>query len=433
MFFILTHNQGSCQRKLQVIEIAYVTNQEVKIKECFIDWEMTGFQTNAPGHLSVKALGKPVRVRLTGEVNGGQVTSPEHWIDDEFQLSHDAKYRSLADSIMDQQAAGNSFSPDNMQGFLDIMLKQLDKRAANISIFRERMGTSADAANESVKFTESDVLGDDYAAKFKKSGVGGSLRKSDGDMFSLLIKFLGNDPVKNPHKESTDEEQEEIDFDLERRKDEGKEKQDIPSETDDLEARQTRARRAFSRAARRMSSKDYLNSRPLEHIFLDLKIIPAFLIKSLNEGWITRQEYMQWTHQIWAKLFFEKYTDDATGQEGGIGWLGKLYGPAMNAMDKMDFVDHQLSASLVAWLLSLPASIESNEMAFLELACMKSMAYYPRLWSLQEPEKVQEELEELYSNPDLKFDEDWDCSKIYDRWLLEIRRAVAFKQFERVM
>jgi len=217
----------------------------VKIKECFIDGEMTGFQTNAPGHLSVKALGKPVRVRLTGEVNGGQVTSPEHWIDDEFQLSHDAKYRSLADSIMDQQAAGNSFSPDNMQGFLDIMLKQLDKRAANISIFRERMGTSADAANESVKFTESDVFGDDYAAKFQKSGVGGSLRKSDGDMFSLLLKFLGNDPVKNPHKESTDEEQEEIDFDLERRKDEGKEKQDIPSETDDLEARQTRARRAI--------------------------------------------------------------------------------------------------------------------------------------------------------------------------------------------
>jgi len=102
-------------------------------------------------------------------------------------------------------------------------------------------------------------------------------------------------------------------------------------------------------------------------------------------------------------------------------------------MDKMDFVDHQLSASLVAWLLSLPASIESNEMAFLELACMKSMAYYPRLWSLQEPEKVQEELEELYSNPDLKFDEDWDCSKIYNRWLLEIRRAVALKQFEQVM
>ena len=252
-------------------------------------------------------------------------------------------------------------------------------------------------------------------------------------MFSLLLKFLGNDPVKNPHKESTDEEQEEIDFELERRKDEGKEKQDKTSETDDLEARQTRARRAFSRAARRMSSEDYLNSRPLEHIFLDLKIIPAFLLKSLNEGWITKQEYVQWTHQIWAKLFFEKYQDDATGQKGGIGWLGKLYGPAMNAMDKMDFVDHQLSASLVAWLLSLPASVESSEMAFLELACMKSMAHYPHLWSLHEPEKVQEELEELYSNPDLKFDEDWDCSKIYDRWLLEIRRAVALKQFERVM
>jgi len=423
----------SCQRKLQDIEIAYVTSQEVMIKECLIDGKMTGFQLNASGHLSVKTLGKPARVRLTGEVNGTQVTSPEHWIDDEFQLSHDAKYRSLADSIMDQQAAGNPFSPDTLQGFLDIMLKQLDKRATRPSIFRERTETSADAANESVKFTESDVFGDDYAAKFQKRVIGGSLRKSDGDMFSLLLKFLGNDPVKNSPKRSMDEEQEEIDFDLERRKSASEAKQDIPSETEDLEAKQTRARRAFGRAARRISSEEYLNSRPLEDIFLDLKIIAAFLLKSLNEGWITRQEFVQWTHQIWAKLFFEKYPIDATGQKGGIGWLGKLYRPAMNAMDKMDFVDHQLSASLAAWLLSLPASVESSEMAFLELACMKSMAYYPHLWSLHEPEKVQEELEELYSNPDLKFDEDWDCSKIYDRWLLEIRRAVALKQFERVM
>ncbi len=423
----------SCQRKLQVIEIAYVTNQEVKITECSVDGKITGFQINAPGHLSVKTLGKPARVKLTGEVNGIQVISPEHWIDDEIQLSLDAKHRSLVDSIMEQQAAGNPFSPDNMQGFLDIMLKQTDKRASYLSIFREKAGPGADAANEPVKFTESDVFGDDYAAKFQRGRVGGNRKTSNGDMFSLLLKFLGNEPGKNPAKESMEEEQEEIDFDAERRKHETKEKQDIPSETDDLEAKQSRARRAFSRAARRMSSEDYLNSRPLEHIFLDLKIIPAFLLKSLNEGWITGQEYVQWTHQIWSKLFFEKYQDDTTGPEGGIGWLGKLYGPAMNTMDKKDFVDHQLSASLVAWLLSLPASVESSEMAFLELACMKSMAYYPRLWSRHEPEKVQDELEELYSNPDLKFGEDWDCSKIYDSWLLEIRRADALQQFEQVI
>ena len=39
---------------------------------------------------------------------------------------------------MDQQTAGKPFSPNTMQDFLDIMLKQLDKRAANNSIFREK-------------------------------------------------------------------------------------------------------------------------------------------------------------------------------------------------------------------------------------------------------------------------------------------------------
>jgi hypothetical protein len=423
----------SCQRKLQLIEIAFVTNQEVKITECVIDGKMTGFQMNAPGHLSVKTLGKPARVRLTGEVNGIQVTSPEHWIDDEFQLSIDAKHRSLADSIMDQQAAGNPFSPDNMQGFLDILLKQLDKRATYISIFREKEGARLEAANEPVKFTESDVFGDDYAGKFQKGSVGGNRKSSSGDMFSLLLSFLGNEPGRNPAKEGMEEEQEEIDFNSKHRKHESKEKQNIPSESDALKANQSRASRAFSRAARRMSSEDYLNSRPLEHIFLDLKIIPVFLLKSLNEGWITGQEYVQWTHQIWAKLFFEIYQDDETGQEGDIGWLAKLYRPAMNAMDNMDFVDHQLSASLVAWLLSLPASVESSEMAFLELACMKSIAYYPRLWCIHEPEKVQEELEEIYSNPDLKFGGNWDSTRIYNRWLQEIRRAVALIKFEQVI
>jgi hypothetical protein len=423
----------SCQRKLQVIEIAFVTNQEVKITECFIDGKITGFQINVSRQLLVKASGKPTRVKITGEVNGIQVTSPEHWIDDEFQLSLDAKHRSLADSIMDQQASGNPFSPDNMQNFLDIMLKQLDKRATYLSIFREKAKPSPETANEPVKFTESDVFGDDYAGKFQKGNVGGNRKSSSADMFSLLLSFLGNEPGRNPAKEGMEEEQEEIDFNPKHRKHESKEKQDISSETNTLKANQSRASRAFSRVARQMSSEDYLNSRPLEHIFLDLKIIPVFLLKSLNEGWITGQEYVQWTHQIWAKLFFEKYQDDETGQEGDIGWLAKLYRPAMNAMDKMDFVDHQLSASLVAWLLSLPASVESSEMAFLELACMKSMVYYPRLWSIYEPEKVQVELEEIYSNPDLKFGGNWDSIKIYDRWLQEIRRAVALKQFEQVM
>jgi len=180
--------------------------------------------------------------------------------------------------------------------------------------------------------------------------------------------------------------------------------------------------------AAKMSDEKFLGERSATKLADDIKISLLLLRCGLLEGWLTSDEFFEFTHRVWIPLFLTSSVDR------NKGWIEYriLNGEEEEFRKALDTA--AIKAALIAWAETSNAAQNSIEYLRFSLACVQSAAKIPWLWEGGDRESIAGEVASLLKSG--KYDKATMERKWVDlekHWLIIIRRGAALRVVEEAL
>ena len=420
----------------RLLRVAFQSDETTRLTHAEIDEHVLRPLDVGEGRATFMTGGCPRMVVLIGTNHDAEVRSQFHWIDDETALRASARGRSLAESIH-SRVRGESWSVDAWTDVLSELLKHLQYMPRASSHRRSSAGVNGNDKSGPVEFQWDDVFSDTYRLSAETSlvqtlsfGLDGRI----GGLRSMLLRWYGialpeqEEAVPNRGDDSATPETRPGDDDG----DSGDKVADLPKAISRPQLppashkERKRALKLVSQVASRLGEADFLSERHPEVLAADLKVAALLLRAALAEGWLTEQEFLDATLEIWLPLFFN------AGGSKSTGWFEQRY---LTASDQKEFAKSirsvELAAALGCWALSMTAKATSVKHSLFDLASALGVARLPWLWQTGGNEGIAREIATMIAYTSQRDDLDW--REVEHRWLTLIRRGYALGQLEKAI
>lgn len=403
----------------------------VSLTGCVVDNVRYELEMQISGLVGVRVDEPPRQVIVVGLDNGKEVLSNLCWVDHELELRATARSRSLAGTIRTKVVSGQ-WNLGAWTEIMEMLLKHLQYMP--ISSIRKPPKVSGGSGKQKL-YSELDVFASGYGLHFPASPITPICHDSWPKSFrQLLLRWLG----VRLHEDSEEGNGQIGGLPPERPPEQGG---NLPRESGDhppdlpstpkppipIEVKEQdhqRAIKLLGQVTQWMGSEAYLRNRQPEHLAIDLQITSGMLRAALHEGWVSIEEFFNYTHQLWLSLFF------TSKEEPTRGWIDYRY---RSAQSPEDFAARMkspiLSAAMAAWALCVPANIHTPEYARFRLACVLSVARLPWLWRGGPEETIAAELQKVISLTAIRETEK-NLQFVNDQWTKLMRQGEALRRLE---
>ncbi|MFZ5448934.1 MAG: hypothetical protein ACOZFS_09900 [Thermodesulfobacteriota bacterium] len=403
----------------------------VSLTGCVVDNVRYEPEMQGDGLARVRVDAPPRQAAVVGLDDGKEVFSNLCWVDHELELRATARSRSLAGTIRTRVVSGQ-WNLGAWTEIMEMLLKHLQYMP--ISSIRKTPKVPGGSGRPRL-YSESDVFASGYGLHFPASPMTpigyGSWPKS---FQQLLLRWLGVGlhedsgegnsqpgglPPKRPPEQEGNLPPESEDH-----------PPDLPSIPKPLtpvevsERDRQRAIKLLGQVTQWMGGEAYLKDRQPEHLAVDLQITSGLLRAALHGGWVSPEEFFNYTHQLWLSLFFTSKVDPT------MGWVDYRYQSAESPEDFAARMESPiLSAAMAAWALGVPTNIHTPEYARFRLACVLAVARLPWLWRAGPEDAIAVELQKVLALTGVgERDKRWKA--VNDQWVKLIRQGEALRRLE---
>src|SRR5882724_1101829 len=406
------------------LEIAYRGEQQATITGALVDEALlspngqtahtVSFQRNHP---------QPRTVLLIGIVDGKEVRSAIHWVDNETALRVSARSRSLADSI-DTLVRKGTWSIGAWTEVLGELYRHLEYMPSRTFVGHGSAHIGEDRHGPA-EFTWSDVFANDYrfTAGLHLPHLALSGDQRIGGLRSMLLRWFGiaQPELSEPEfQEDLTPEPNPTGFDPEGDRPVPLPKSNGLDETTNPQRK--RAKRLVAQVADRFADRDFLSNRPPELLAADLKVAALLLRAGLADKWLSEDDFLGASVRIWLPLFFNAEGDDTTG------WIEQRY---LTAPDREQFADSlgsaELAAALACWALSIPANRNTPEHTRFVLASVLSVARLPWMWQTGGNQAIAKQVADVFGYTSNQFVNWGDIER---NWVTMVRRGYALQRLQ---
>lgn len=407
------------------LEITYRGEQEATITAALVDEALLSPNGQTAHTVSFQCdHPQPRSVLLIAIVDGKEVRSGIHWVDNETALRVSARSRSLADSIGTLVRKG-TWSIGAWTEVLGELYKHLEYMPGH-TFAAHRSGRSGEDRHGPSEFTWSDVFANDYSftagVHLPHLALSGDQRI--GGLRSMLLRWFGIAQPEQLEPESQEDLTPEPNttlFDP----DGGDRPVPLPrgnSLEKTTNPQRKRATRLVAQIADRFADRDFLSNRPPELLAADLKVAALLLRAGLADKWLSEDDFLGASVRIWLPLFFNAEGDDTTG------WIEQRY---LTAPDREHFADSvasaELAAALACWALSIPANRNTPEHTRFVLASVLSIARLPWMWQTGGNPAIAKQVADVFGYTSNQF-VNW--SEIERNWVTMVRRGYALQRLQ---
>jgi len=192
------------------------------------------------------------------------------------------------------------------------------------------------------------------------------------------------------------------------------------------ERNKTKVKKLIDAIPAAMSDPEFLEKRPPSKLAEDIKISVILLRSGLMEGWITEDEFFDFSYRVWIPLFFTSQKDS------NKGWIEYRSSIGEEADLRKALESPSITAALIAWIATASHARASMEYNRFYLACIISAARMPWLWQDGSKEAIAKELASLLrigKQSKDAFDSTWEEAEKYR--LSVIRRGEALRLAEK--
>ena len=416
--------------------VAFEADETTRVKSAEVDGKVVRREAGGDGWTKFKASGYGRMVVVVGDGQEAEVRSQLHWIDDETALGASARGRTLADAIQ-SRVRDDTWSVGAWTEVLAELLKHLQYMPKIASVHGTGGEVEGRNGEEGVHFDWGDVFAEGYglpteASLMRRLSIGVDDRV--GGLRSMLTRWFG---LVRPERESgAASGEEDPGVSEEVRSDDAGDGVDrmeaLPKAAGGglrratSSAERTRALRVVRQVAARLGEAEFLSDRRPEVLAADLRIAAVLLRVGLSEHWLTEDEFVDGTMEIWMPLFFNAVSSE------NAGWLERRY---LTAADPGEFAKAvgsvELAAALGCWALSVPVRAGSAKHTRLELASALGVARLPWLWGIGDEERVAGEMAEMVSCTSGRDGGDW--REFQRRWSALVVRGYALSRLERAI
>lgn len=416
--------------------VGYRTNKAIGLTKCIIDDNSVSFEKREPGELIASCNWHARYVRLAGVIEGREILSNLCWVDHEKELRATARGRWLTDTIR-RKIRDEYWGLGAWAEIMDAFSKHLQyvPTFAKPTSFRK----TQDDGNAQHEYTEEDVFSSNYGlGSLSMPTFRPSKTSSVKALRDLLLKWFGC----TSNESTEDQDGLYAPEGLSQSNDNPDDQEDIVDVVEELrppvkqipieevtEAECLRINKFINQLVDTMCGIKYLENRPLEMMATDLNLIAVMLLTGVRETWLSRDDFIRFTKQIWNRLFLSA---EPNNRVGWIEYRNSETDPAEHLIDQMR--SPELSAILAAWSLSIPLDFSSAERSSFNLCCIMSVARLPELWiggsSDQITEKLKSDLLPTVSNE--TFDPK-NPEMFGKKWNLIIRLGYSVRALERAL
>lgn len=421
----------------RVLRVAFQSDEGTTPSHAEVDGRVVDSVDVEGGWVTFKLSGSAgMVVVLLGGSEGAEIRSQPHWIDDERALRATARGRSLAEAIQ-TRVRGEGWGIGAWTDVLSELSKHLQYMPKPDTVGHAGRGGGGDRARGGVEFEWGDVFSDAYGLPTETSAISGlraGLEDKVGGLRSMLLRWYGiARPDEREELRGGNGDPEGVELVV---VDDGGDGVDRVAEvpkvargnvrTSASDKERKRALGLVRRIATRLGEADYLGERAPEVLAADLRIAAVLLRVGLAEGWLTEEEFVDGTMEIWGPLFF-----NAEGRENR-GWLEQRY---LGAPDGDEFAaamgSVELAAALGCWAIAIPLKAGNAKRALFDLAAAQGMARLPWLWQAGGTERIAGEMIEMVRYAWGSVGVDW--RGIGQRWLRLVRRGYALDRLEKAV
>lgn len=410
------------------IQVAFRKSLDVIIQSALVDDTPRKIAGTVGNCVTVNTTQqRPRTMVLVGLIDGNFVYSSPHWIDNESALQASARDRSLGESIDDRVRYGTW-----TVGAWAEVLSELHRHLQYMpkTGFQPRKGSQKgpDGKTSPAEFQWQDVFSTNYRLPVN-SMLHGFATAHDGRISSLRSMLLRWYGISEPEPEEGFQDVPEQGHENSQSEEPTDRVTWIPKLASHPEAAE-RSKRESNRAiklvwqiAKRLGEPDFVAERRPELLAADLKVAVLLLRAGLSERWLSEDDFVGATLQIWLPLFFSaEVGDDA-------GLLERVYRTASSQDEfKRAFCSVELSGALALWALSMPSKAKGPEHARFVLAAALSVARLPWLWQTGSNEEIARQVAEALACTPSNETTEWD--QIECRWLALIRRGYALNRLQ---
>lgn len=265
------------------LRIAFTLPDSYSISSCFINDQKNDFSMIDKANLSTKVTFNPHRVYIEAINQDSVLQSPVFWVDDEIELQISAKDRKLANTI----DAKIKYGEWNIAGWIEIMRLIHSNLDYESSLQNRKLPSSmTNDENGHKKFKYDDIFSDDFHLLAKHEHINLHSEKERLHGFQqMLLSWFGVGWKSDFY--SDDPENEDTDNDDLDDNDDKPEKIKLPKKRRQAVKKEDkqRALRVARRIVKKLTSPDFIESRPASLLGIDLSIIGTLLCSGLCEGW----------------------------------------------------------------------------------------------------------------------------------------------------
>jgi hypothetical protein len=403
----------------------------VSLTGCVVDNVRNELEMQGAGLARVRVDVPPRQVAVIGLDDGKEVLSNLCWVDHELELRATARSRSLAGTIRTRVVSGQ-WNLGAWTEIMEMLLKHLQYMP--ISLLRKAPNDREKSGGPRL-YSESDVFASGYGLHFPANPMAPIGHDSWPKSFQqLLLRWLG----VGLHDDGEEGNGQPGVIPPDRPPETG---ENLPPESEDhppdfppipkpptpaevSERERQRAIKLLGQVTQWMGSEAYLKDRQPEHLAVDLQITSGMLRAALYGGWLTAEEFFNYTHQLWLSLFFTSKVEPT------MGWIDYRY---QSAESPEDFVARMespiLSAAMAAWAFGVPTDIQTPEFARFRLACVLAAARLPWLWRGGPEDAIAAELQKVLALTGVG-ERDKRLQAVNDRWVKLMRQGEALRRLE---
>lgn len=414
------------------LTVFFKKSDGLEIVKCVVDSVEQSFVNKTTDEIVVQKQISPKRVYLKASDTLNEIISNTSWVDNEFELGDTAKRRSLA-SIISSGVTQSSWG-------VNVWIELLDKFRENLvytpSWKKVHVEKRDNRENTVIVYSRDDIF-HNYQSLPARLHVPRTDNPNNKvlTLQQILLQWFGYGWKDEAEVETSDDETAGDEQDIiDRAKKELSKTETRKRDTVSSNITKNSIRKKLIAIADAFDRKEFFTSRPPDLLKIDIAFSSVILRTGLHENWIDVSDFIQLTHRIWCSIFFNGSND--AGLSYPSGWLEFMYVNATKPEEYMNnLCDIELSASLILWALALDETIDSPEDALFNLLCVASIARFPQLWSIEQPERLTNVIvKHLQVTNELNTDDyDMQWMKISKRWNKYLARGAALAQLQNII
>lgn len=417
-----------------VLHVMYSATDGVELEACCVDGTqivITPEMLKGDG-FRLSLTQNPRTIHLEATSSQGAVTSRDHWVNHEGELSVTSPQRKAASGVADRISPAQW----SLGSWTEVM------RLLSDHLKYEPTAVCLHAARQKIDETPRSYASDDFfTAKYglPSRRTYGGFDDESGRILGLqrlLLNYLGADSATLvvPEDESLDDEEDEgVDRPAPIPKPRPAPTRQNKKRTTVSPGEQQKARQIARRVINRVLEEQFLRHRSQDLLANDLTIVSVLLMAGYNESWLAADQFVALTYDVWIRLFFDAGGPDSDGS-AAKGWLQLRMETTEDPTGFRTAVGTvPLAAALTMWSISCPDSASKPERARFLLATRMAVSRLPWLWNVQRIDDVAEQIEQIASRTGWLQHDSRGWALIREHWNRMLGEGMALGRLERAL